>query len=213
MWGSLSRTAEVEVLTVSIGSLLAAVVSPPPRCRVLLSLLTLLVFPLLAGCEGDITPPEVGRDTTAPVQTDATFYLLRKDWVGLTTEIALSYENQAADTLYIVNCNRLLPAVLEKRVDGDWERFWAPILPRCLSPPIVIEPGGVLIDTLHVWGALPGYNVGPAFKSEDVEGVYRIVMHEVVFHYEDRPGFGDSVPLEYRVSNSFVLWRIGSRLP
>ncbi|KPK79411.1 MAG: hypothetical protein AMS25_12695 [Gemmatimonas sp. SM23_52] len=201
-------------MNVSITSLLAAGVPLARRCRVLLSLLTLLVFPLLGGCESDITPPEVDRDTTAPIQTDRPFYWLRTDWVGFTTEIALSYENQAADTLYIVNCLRTLPAVLEKEVDGVWERFWAPILPRCLSPPIVMEPGGVLVDTLHVWGALPGHNVGPAFKSEDVKGVYRIVMHQVVFHYdENSAGFGDPVPLEYRVSNAFALWRIGSRSP
>jgi hypothetical protein len=169
-------------------------------------LLNMLVFPLLGGCEGNITPPEVDRDTSAPVQTDATFYSLREDGVGLATEIPLSYENQTADTLYIVNCRGQLAAVLEKKVDGGWEEFWWPTLLDCLSPPIVIEPSGVLVDTLHVWGAPPGHNVAPEFKSDDVEGVYRIVMHDVVFNYDsNRTGFGDPVPLEYRVSNLFVL--------
>ncbi|UCC47343.1 MAG: hypothetical protein JSV41_07460 [Gemmatimonadota bacterium] len=78
-----------------------------------------------------------------------------------------------------------------------------------VAPPEVERDttGGVLVvDTLHVWGALPGHNAGPEFKSDDVEGVYRIVMHRVVFNYdEDQTGFGDPVPLEYRVSNHFVL--------
>ncbi len=167
-------------------------------------LLSVLVFPALGACEDVLAPPE--RDITLPIQTDATVYSLREDWVGLATEIALRWENQAADTLYIVNCNGALAPVLEKKVVGGWEVFWSPILQLCLSSPIVIEPAGVLVDTVHVWGALPGHNAGPEFKSDDVEGTYRIVMHNAVFNYDsDRQGFGDPVPLEYRVSNHFVL--------
>lgn len=165
-------------------------------------LLGVLIFPALGGCEG-ITPPD--RDITAPIQTDTMFYSLREDWVGLATEIPFRYRNLTANTLYIVNCRGQLPPVLDKLVGTGWERFWTPVLLACLSPPIVIEPRGVLVDTLHLWGALPGHNAGPEFKSDDVEGVYRIVMQQVVFNYEDRPGFGDPVPLEYRVSNLFVL--------
>lgn len=176
---------------------------------VLLCLVSMLLFLLSGGCEGNrdiVAPPEVERDTTAPIQTDATFYSLREDWVGLETEISLSYENQTADTLYIVNCLGGLATVLEKKVDGGWEKFWSPILLACLSAPIIVEPRGVLVDTLHLWGALPGHNAGPEFKSEHVEGVYRIVLHNLVFNYdEDHRGFGDPVPLEYRVSNHFVL--------
>jgi hypothetical protein len=166
-------------------------------------LLGVLIFPALGGCEG-ITPPD--RDITAPIQTDATFYSLHEDWVGLATEIPLRFENQTANTLYIVNCRGQLSPVLEKKVGRGWERFWTPVLRACLGPPIVIEPGGVLADTLHVWGALPGSNAGPEFGSDDVEGVYRIVLQNVVFNYdEDQRGLGDPVPLEYRVSNLFVL--------
>ncbi len=179
------------------------------RGIVLLTLVGMLLFPLLGSCEGNrdiVAPPEVERDTTAPIQTDATFYSLREEWVGLATEIALRWGNQAPDTLYIVNCRGHLAPVLEKKVDGGWETFWSPILLLCLSPPIIVEPCGVLVDTLHLWGALPGHNAGPEFKSEHVEGVYRIVMHNAVFNYnEDQRGFGDPVPLEYRVSNHFVL--------
>lgn len=167
-------------------------------------LLSVLVFPALGACEDILAPPE--RDITAPIQTDKTFYTLGDEWVGLATEIALRWENQAADTLYVVNCRGALAPVVEKKVGGAWEVFWSPILQLCLSSPIVIEPGGVLADTLHLWGALPGQNAEPAFKSGNVEGIYRIVMHMVVFHYDgDRQYFGDSVPLEYRVSNLFAL--------
>jgi hypothetical protein len=164
----------------------------------------MLIFPGLGGCGDTLGPPE--RDLTAPIQTDETSYSLRDDWVGLAAEIPLRWENQTANTLYIVNCRGALAPVLEKRVGWRWEVFWTPTLQACLSPPIVIEPGAVLVDTLHLWGALPGNNAGPEFKSDDVGGVYRIVMHSVVFNYDsDRQGFGDPVALEYRISNLFAL--------
>jgi hypothetical protein len=176
-------------------------------------LLGMLVFPALGGCEGDgptlappepEVPPDVERDTTAPIQTDTTFYTLREDWEGLATEIALRWENQAEDTLYITVCFNFVPT-LEKKVDGAWEEYWNPGSLACSGPPIVIEPGAVLVDTVHVWGALPGDDVWPQFKSDDVEGVYRIVIHSVFWQTEDWQGVGDQVPLRYRVSNPFVL--------
>jgi hypothetical protein len=201
------------------------------RHRVAL-LLSLLLIPLLAACVGDNDP--VGTDspyapdppnepvqrpvepkeppivfngnTTAPIETDTTFYALREDGVGLTTEIWFRFENQRADTLYIVNCRGQLAPALEKQVDDGWEAFWFPVVKFCLSPPIVMAPGGKLVDRLEIWGALPGHNYKPAFKSDDVEGVYRLVMYSVVFHYDEyRTGFGDPGPLEYRVSNTFFL--------
>jgi hypothetical protein len=145
-------------------------------------------------------------NTTAPIETDTTYYALREDGVGLATEIWFRFENQAADTLYIVNCNRWLAPILEKQVDEGWETFWGPISDACLSAPIVIPPGGEVVDFLRLWGALPGNNAGPEFKSDDVEGVYRLVIFTVVFNYDAYgPSWGDPVPLEYRVSNSFFL--------
>jgi hypothetical protein len=55
-------------------------------------------------------------------------------------------------------------------------------------------------------GALPEPRYFPQFKSEDVEGTCRIVLHSVVFNYDDgRAGFGDPVLLQYRVSDTFFL--------
>jgi hypothetical protein len=193
-------------------------------------LLSTLLLLLLGGCVGDSdpfgtgtpdappaepeTPPVQPRhppvvfhgNTTAPIETDTTSFALREDWVGLATEIWIRFENQSVDTLYIVNCRDQLAPALEKRVNDGWETFWLPAVKFCLSPPIVIPPEGELVHRLGIWGAPPGLNAVPAFKSDEVEGVYRLVMYSVVFHYDEyRPGFGDPVALEYRVSNPFFL--------
>jgi hypothetical protein len=195
-------------------------------------LLTSLFLLLLAACIGDDDPLGTGSpyppdppsepverpvepkeppivfngNTTEPIETDTTYYALREDGVGLATEIWFRFENQAADTLYIVNCNRWLAPILEKQVDEGWENFWGPFSDACLGAPIVIPPGGELVDLLPFWEALPGHNFSPELPSGDVGGVYRLVISHVVFHYdEDLPGFGDPVPLEYQVSNSFFL--------
>ena len=126
--------------------------------------------------------------------------------MGLATEIPLTYENQTAQTFYIVNYCGQKASILEQIVEGAWEQFWSPTFCSRLGPPIVVEPGGVLADTLDLWGAPPGSNAAPQFASDDVEGTYRIVTRQVVFNFDaDRPDLGDPVGLEYRVSNAFFL--------
>ena len=153
-------------------------------------------------------PPIVfDGNTTAPIETDTTFYALREDGVGLATEIWFRFENQAADTLYIINCKRWLAPILEKQVDEGWETFWGPFGDACFSAPIVIPPGGELVAILPFWEALPGHNFSPELPDGNVGGVYRLVIgSHVVFHFdENRWRWGDPVPLEYRVSNPFFL--------
>jgi hypothetical protein len=157
---------------------------------------------------GTHAPPSrvLEGNITTPIETDTTFYVLRKNGVGLATEIPIRFQNQTTETLHIVNCNGLLTPVLEKQVGDGWETFWSPVLPACWSLPILMAPGVVHVDTLRVWGALPGHDAGPQFKSDDVEGVFRIVLYNVFFNYHGFPsGFPDLVPLEYRVSNLFFL--------
>lgn len=153
------------------------------------------------------TPPTVERDTTALVQTDSLIYRLEREWAGLRTTIRFSFTNPLPDTVYMVNCNGVVSGQLEKRSDGgQWIAMWSPVLPACLSPPVVIAPGATYEGTLPVWGALPGTNAAPQFNSSEVEGVYRMVWGSLVLHYDDsRQGFGDPVPLSVRISNAFVL--------
>lgn len=168
----------------------------------------LLVLPLLAGCaEWQLSAPAASAAASdAPITTTAASYALRHADGGIATEVGIRFENESDRTMYIVNCRGLLAPVLEKRVDGAWVRYWSPALPRCLSAPIVIEPGAAIDERIQVWGAMPGMNWAPVWASAHVAGTYRIVLHSIVYDYDgDRQGFGEPVPLELRVSNEFTL--------
>ena len=79
---------------------------------------------------------------------------------------------------------------------GEWVWAWNPLLLLCLSPPIVIEPDEVYRTTLDVVGIPP----------PDVSTAYRIAWGTGLSSYDpDRYPFGELIPLEERVSNSFTL--------
>jgi hypothetical protein len=173
--------------------------------------LVLAAMSLLASCSaGDITSlPNIQPGAEPPIRTDALSYELQA-WGrnGVATEIPIRFHNVTRRDLYIVNCHGMLAPVLQKRVDGEWQSFWAPVLPMCLSSPIRIRPGHVLERVVAVYGALPPSNIAPEFAGADVEGTYRMVLTSVVLNYDAyRQDFGDPVPLEYRVSNEFELRR------
>jgi hypothetical protein len=170
-------------------------------------LLYMPVLPLLGGC---LDTSGTGSSESPPIETDATSYALRERSGGLETDISIRFENQTRKTIYIANCRGGLNPGLWKQVDDGWELYWSPVLLLCSSPSIVIEPGGELVRDLSIWGALPGRDAGPAFKSGDVEGVYRIVLGSMTFGCQDHDSESGScelleVPVEYRVSNLFFL--------
>jgi hypothetical protein len=110
------------------------------------------------------------------------------------------------DTLYAVNCNGATSMALEKKEPDGWRVVWAPLINGCLSPPIIIAPGALLEDTLALWGAQPGRNIGPEFTDTAFGGSYRLIWWNLVFHYDpDRSGFGDTVPTKHRTSNELEL--------
>lgn len=88
---------------------------------------------------------------------------------------------------------------------GDWVHAWGAVVDLCLSPPIEIGPGATYTDTLEVFAGHPDGDTRPRFAVDDVEGVYRLVWTPVHDYEQDRPGFGDALPLEDRVSNRFRL--------
>ena len=145
------------------------------------------------------------RDTsTAPLRTSQSAYVLTRDGVLLSAPVPVRFTNHSPDTLYLVNCNGALTPVYEKQVGGEWKPYLETITNSCLSSPVVIAPRATLVDTLMLAGAMPGGNAGPSFASADVDGVYRIVMRNVRWHYDpSKPQFGDTVPLRYLHSNTF----------
>jgi hypothetical protein len=170
----------------------------------------LVILFAIAGCSGQ-NPFSVNArftefDADSRLTTDAESYVLEPDGVGLGTVIGLSFTNPSNQPMYIVNCHGGLNTTLEKRVNGEWVRYWSPALLMCLSPPIVVGPGETLTRSLAIWGALPGNNVEPAWASADVEGTYRMELGSLVWNYSagGQP-FGDPVPVELRTSNEFTL--------
>lgn len=157
-----------------------------------------------AGCS---TPRDPGGDDGAsPLRTDRTAYTLERTARGLEVDIPFTFTNTTGRTVYVVNCNGIAPPSLVKREGRDWVTAWSPAVPLCLSPPIVIEAGTTYADTLDVVAGAPGSNVQPQFMVDEVEGTYRLVWGGVVYDYDaDRQGFGEPVPAELRVSNTFVL--------
>ena len=152
----------------------------------------------------DRAPPR--NDPGAPIQTDRPAYLLVRDDQGWGARIPFEFTNPAPDTLYAINCNGAITLALEKKAASEWEMFWMPMTNACLSPPVVIPPGGAFRDTVDLWGAPPGGNVGPEFRTTDLTGTYRLIWANLVSHYSDGiPQLGDTVPTAYRVSNEFEL--------
>jgi hypothetical protein len=147
----------------------------------------------------------IERDTTAPVQTDSlVHHFIWQGGAVYAVDIPFRYRNDTGRKISIVNCHGGLSITLEKRVDGVWEVFYRPVLLMCLSPPIEIEAGEVFSTMAPIYGVLPGYNAGPAFASDDLDGEYRLVWTGLVHDYDPSgSGFGDAVgPL---ASNPFLL--------
>jgi hypothetical protein len=171
--------------------ILAATVSLPTACQGL----------------GPLSPEPDAQGAAAGtgLRTDGSSYLLEPQWVGLRTEIGISFANMSDRRMYIPNCNGGLYTPLEKRVDGGWESYWSPLSAMCSSAPIIIEPGATLNRTINVWGALPlpGTNAAPGWASTDVEGTYRMVLGGVFWNGRT----SEMVPLELRTSNEFTLRR------
>jgi hypothetical protein len=169
----------------------------------------ILLAVLMAACSSrDTVGPADSAAGEPPITTDAQAYTLVADEHGFRTEIAIRFRNVTPRKMYIVNCHQILAPTLEKRVGDAWQPFWHGSTPLCLTPPIVIRAGDVLERTLRIWGSVPPASSHPQFASPDVEGTYRLVLHAVVFAYNpDREGFGEPVPLQYRVSNEFTLHR------
>lgn len=152
---------------------------------------------------------DVERDTGAPIQTSDREYVLRDttngDW--LRASIPYRYQNRTQDPICMTHCNGAYFVRLEKRVMDEWVPAWNPVLPLCLShPPITIQPGATLRDTLLVTHGTRE-DTRPQIDASDLEGVYRLdVTAASRLSSSDQCG-DEQVSKQDRVSNRFVLKR------
>ena len=159
------------------------------------------------GCESTI--PAVVEDT-ALVTDGTSFRLDKENWRGhvwYRTEIPYSFTNRTGSKVYLLNCRGDFDIRVQVEEAGYWTHFWSPVLRACLSPPIVIEPGEVYETTVDVVGCTSGGSCGPRLTLPPTASTrYRILWGDARSTYDhDGPPWGEVIPLEERVSNSFTL--------
>jgi hypothetical protein len=146
-----------------------------------------------------------GRDVEPLIHTDATAYQLSFNGHGFTTMIPYVFDNRTDASVHLHNCNGAFAQKLERLERGKWVVAWYPALPLCLSAPIVVDPGDTFATELRVWGARPNQNFGPAFDVADPSGTYRLVWDAAAWSRQNGSQPVEPMPLEYRISNRFVL--------
>jgi len=164
-------------------------------CRILLG-----AAAATSACSSSRAPPD---ETVGGFQTSRLHYDFRRVADGIEVSIPYVYRNVTRDSVYFINCNRIIVPSLEKRTGDTWSSVWSGATPACLSPPVVVPPNGEYMDTVRV---LSGPRVYPQLRVADIEGTYRLVWHGVVHSYRgDTPRFGTPLPPDERTSNEFTI--------
>ena len=145
------------------------------------------------------------RDDEALLQTDSLSYTVRADPDGYRVDIGAMFTNGTGASVYFANCNSLIVPSLEKLEGGEWVPAWYPVLPLCLSVPVEVPPGDTYDMDVQVFGGFPGNNQYPKFRVSDVEGIYRLVLHEAYSYYEMDGESNESLSERWRISNRFRL--------
>lgn len=188
--------------------------------------IALIVVLVLTACSrpADRSPVETASGKTAPpvktpppvkapdvpaagIRTDRTAYVLTPGKHGLETTIVATLRAPADQTLYILNCNGGISATLQRKVGDEW--VWALLtgMAACMSPPIIVPPGGEYTKSLHVneaAGTIRDPQGGTMLQS----GTYRVVWTGVLtsFNPKGGPDFGGpELPLEQRVSAPITI--------
>jgi hypothetical protein len=120
--------------------------------------------------------------------------------------IPFTFENLTGQELYLESCPPVLPPILERRYDDEWETAWTPLTYVCSPHPIVVAPHAVYADTLRVHAHPFGGGRRPQFRDQEVTGTYRLLLTNVWTSWtrEQRP-FGRELTARLRFSNAFQL--------
>jgi hypothetical protein len=154
----------------------------------------------------DPASPRTDLHSLPLFRTDSTQYTVRRVQDGREMSFSVVFTNNTSRTVYFVNCLDDVTPALQKQVGENWTTIWAPVKLTCLSPPITVAPGASYDLQLRVFGADQDTNIVPKFSSLDLNGSFRLAWSGVVFDYTAYgPSFGEPLPVEGRVSNSFTL--------
>lgn len=142
----------------------------------------------------------------APIQTDRAAYPVDRRPGGVVDiTVVVRYQNATRGPVYLPTCRSVHPPVLEKRIGSAWVTAYSPVVPLCLGPPVVVQPGQAYAYTYHVVAFPHGGNTYPQFEVDKVPGTYRAVwaVYATWTPSGSEPGLGQLLPLAGRVSNTF----------
>lgn len=173
----------------------------------------LLVVLLFAACAKPVAPATASVDDVppaassaketappAPVRTDRSAYVLTNGPMGLEATIVTTLRAPADRTLHLVNCNGATGASLQRKVGEEWVFAWAAAMNACLSPAIVLPPGGEHTAQIYLHEHSGGVSYPPGARMLE-SGIYRVVWTGVLLSFDpDARGFGPELPLEQRAS-------------
>lgn len=179
--------------------------------------IALILMLVLTACAGDVetatvettapakapAPAKTPAVPAAPIRTDHSSYTLTNGPQGPEATIVATL--RAPDrTLYILNCNGASGLTLQRRKGEEWVYSWVVGMNACMSPPIVVPPGGEHTGRIYLHeraGAVPD-PVGGRLES----GTYRVVWTGVLTAFDPNAGgYGPELPLEHRVSAPFTI--------
>jgi hypothetical protein len=178
--------------------------------------LLLVLALVLAGCGGRLVTsrtetaappndvPAIDTPASPPmaIRTDRSAYVLANTPQGPEATIVATLRAPADRTLYILNCNGATGLTLQRKEGEQWVYSWVIGMNACLSPPIVIPPGGE-----HTARFLVHQHTGAVTHREPlVSGTYRMVWTGVLTAFDsNEEGFGPELPLEHRVSAPITI--------
>ena len=191
------------------------------RVRLVLAALVALAPGCAREPSTDADTNEPGSDAAnaareaAPIATGSEAYLFGRDDEVERTSIDFVYDNRGTDTLYQPTCrvngagDPGLSMAIQKSTAEGWSTVWVPVLPACLSEPIIVPPGAAYRDTFEVVLHPQDTAVQPLLNTEvDVEGRYRLLWQQLLRDYDPaRYPFGEEAAESARVSNPFTLGR------
>jgi len=176
--------------------------------RAPLALPAAILAAVLAACgDGAVDPggPDaLLGDAEPPFRTDSLAYTMRSGEVGRSAMIVATYVNRGPTPTYFVNCNGATGVALQKRVGPRWVHAWSPVMPACLSGPIVVPPGGSHEFLVHLFDGSREHNTSPRFTT-DIPGTYRLVWYDAQGRYDTGPDASATLPRAARLSNHFTL--------
>jgi hypothetical protein len=116
------------------------------------------------------------RDTTALFQTDSLVYGLVHRGGGYSRVVDALFTNRTTGPIYISNWSGATGIYLQKQTSTGWQIVRSPVLPACLSSPIVVGVGATRDFDVGLAGGEPGSNLVPQYRTTDLDGEYRLLV-------------------------------------